>query len=97
MVLEDGQVCEAVGNFCYLGDMLWTEGGADSAVTARICKGWRKFKELTPILGVMGIPLQLTGRLYTTCVQIVMMYGGKTWAPIKKLGERPGQGSGEDD
>ena len=57
MVLEDGQVCEEMRNFCYLGDMLSAEGGADSAVAARIYKGWRKFRELTPILDTKGMPL----------------------------------------
>ena len=37
-----------VDKFCYLGDMLAAEGGADAAVVARVRSGWFKFKQLTP-------------------------------------------------
>ena len=35
--------------FCYLGDVLDSEGGAERAVRARVAAAWRKWRE---ILGV---------------------------------------------
>lgn len=37
---------EVVKEFCYLRDMLETEGGVEAAVTARVRAGWKKFKEI---------------------------------------------------
>ena len=46
----NGTVLEKVGRFCYLGDMLNADGGADSAVVTRIRCAWKKFRELSPML-----------------------------------------------
>ena len=35
--------------FCYLGDMLCSGGGCDSAIAARCCVTWGKFKKLLPV------------------------------------------------
>ena len=45
-LMVDGETYECVKNFCYLGDTLDGDGGADLAVTARIRNGWMKFREL---------------------------------------------------
>ena len=49
-VQSNGLVLESVGKFCYLGNMLTADGGADSAVVN--CEGelyaWKKFRELFP-------------------------------------------------
>ena len=39
-----------VASFEYLGDELDSGGGCLSAVTARVCVGWRKFRELSGVL-----------------------------------------------
>ena len=39
-----------VAKFCYLGDMLSVDGDADAVVEARIRIGWRKFRQLVPLL-----------------------------------------------
>jgi len=41
---------EVVDKFCYLGDMLSVDGGADAAVDARIRIGRNKFRQLVPLL-----------------------------------------------
>ena len=46
----DGETYECVKSFCYLGDTLDGDGGADLAATARIRNGWMKFRELLPFL-----------------------------------------------
>ena len=44
--MVDGVTYECVKSFCYLGDTLDGDGGADLAATARIRNGWMKFREL---------------------------------------------------
>ena len=48
--IGNGIVLENVGKFCYLGDTINADGGADSAVVARVPSAWKKFRELSPIL-----------------------------------------------
>ena len=48
--MVDGETYECVESFCYLGDTLDGDGGADLAVTASIRTGWMKFRELLPFL-----------------------------------------------
>ena len=36
--------------FCYLGDMLRSSWGCDSAIAARCCVAWGKFRKLLPVL-----------------------------------------------
>ena len=49
---------EVVDNkFCYLGDMMNVDGGADVAVEARIRTGWKKFRQLVLLLTNRDISL----------------------------------------
>ena len=73
---------ECVDKFCYFDDMIGAGGDAEDAVRARIRCAWSKFNELEPILTAQGASLRLTGRIYTACVQCVMVYGSETW-PMK--------------
>ena len=73
---------ECVDKFCYLGDMIGAGGGAEEASRARVRCAWGKFNELLPILTTRGASLKLKGKIYRTCVQIVLMYGSETW-PMK--------------
>ena len=41
---------KCVKSFCYLGDTLDGDGGADLAATARLRDGWMKFREFFPFL-----------------------------------------------
>ena len=45
-----GANLEVVDKFCYLGEMLSVDGDADAAVEARIRIGWKKFRQLVPLL-----------------------------------------------
>ena len=40
MEIEPGVFVERVGKFCYLGEMLGEEGGADLVVANRVNKEW---------------------------------------------------------
>ena len=45
-----GETYECVKSFCYLGDTLDGDVGADLAATARIRIGWMKFRGFQPFL-----------------------------------------------
>ena len=75
-LMADGETYEyeCVKSFCYLGDTLDGDGGADLAATARIRNGWMKFRELLPFLTSRAPPLEMKGRLYASCVRSSMAY-----------------------
>ena len=50
------------------------------AARARVRCAWAKFKELSPILTVRGASYRIKGRIYSACVQSVLIYGTETWA-----------------
>ena len=88
--LGDGVCIENVGKFCYLGDMLNGNGGADSASVARVRCAWRKFKELSGILTKKGVSSKMKGKVYAMCVRSAMVYqyGTETWAMNVEQGTR---------
>ena len=75
-----GDVIEVVHRFCYLGDVLSTNGGVEGAVVARLRAGWKKFKDVAGVLCMRGLSLRLKGVLYKSCVRSVMGYGAECWA-----------------
>jgi hypothetical protein len=77
--LETGVTIDCVDEFCYLGDMLGSGGGAEEASRTRVKCGWKKFRELSPILTARGASLKLKGKIYNACVRSVMIYGSETW------------------
>ncbi|XP_057304317.1 uncharacterized protein LOC130641512 isoform X1 [Hydractinia symbiolongicarpus] len=79
MMYNSGSL-EIVKNFCYLGDMLGSEGGVGRSVTCRIGSAWKKFRELLPLLTSRVLSIEVKGRLYEACVRSVMLYGSETWA-----------------
>ncbi|XP_057306970.1 uncharacterized protein LOC130645111 [Hydractinia symbiolongicarpus] len=79
MMYNSGSL-EIVENFCYLGDMLDSEGGVGRSVTCRIGSAWKKFRELLPLLTSRVLSIEVKGRLYEACVRSVMLYGSETWA-----------------
>ena len=78
--LGDGTKFACVKTFCYLGDMLNGEGGADSAGVARVRCAWKKFRELSCMLTRKNVSLKLKGKVYAACVRSTMIYGSETWA-----------------
>ena len=76
-----GDNLEVTKRFCYLGDMLDAGGGSQSSAITRTQCGWKKFRELLPLLTSKATTRKLKGQLYKACVQTVMLYGSETWAP----------------
>jgi len=85
-IVVDGEEYGSEEKFCYLGDMLDANGGVESAVTARIRRGWQKFRELSPFLTSKASPPKLKGTVYAACVRTAMTYGSETWA-LKSVDE----------
>ena len=78
-----GTEYEAVDQFCYLGDMLSAGGGAEASTVARVRSGWKKFRELLPLLTNRTFSHKVKGRLFSACVRSAMLYGSETW-PLKQ-------------
>ena len=78
-----GSNLEVVDKFCYLGDMLDVGGGAESSTVTRVRSGWKKFRELLPLLATKAISLKVKGELYAACVRSVMLYGRLETKEIK--------------
>ena len=66
-----------VKSFCYLGDTLDGDGGANIAATARIRNGWMKFRELLPFMTSRAPPLEMKGQVNASCVRSSMTYGNE--------------------
>ena len=62
--MVDGETYGCVKSFCYQGDTLDGDGGADLAATARSRNGWMKFQEFLPFLTSRAPPLEMKGRVY---------------------------------
>ena len=80
VVVDDAGSVEWLDSFCYLGDVMGCGGGVEDAVRHRVKCAWGKFRELSPFLTLRGMSLKLKGKLYSACVQSVLMYGSETWA-----------------
>ena len=83
----DGEVVEAVESFCYLGDMISCEGGAERAIKTRTAAAWRKWKDLSSLLVNRHIPLKSRSKVYCACIRPVLLYGVEAWAITKKQKE----------
>ena len=68
LVLQNREVIEVVGQFCYLGDVLNDEGGSSMVSIKRVRSGWKKFRELSGVLTNKKVALRLKGRIYATYV-----------------------------
>ena len=73
-------------SFCYLGDTLDGDGGADLAATARIRNGWMKFPELLPFLTSRAPLLEMKGRVFASCVRSSMTYGSEIMPLLVDVG-----------
>ena len=81
-VMLAGCNLEVVDRLCYLGDMLDAGRGAESSPITRVRSGWKKSRELLPLLTTKATSLKVRWELYAFCVCSVMLYGSETW-PVK--------------
>ena len=69
---------EVVDKFCYLGDMLDAGGGTESSTVTRVRSGWKKFREILPLLTTKVISLKVNGScmqhaLVVSCFMVVRL------------------------
>ena len=77
----DGTMIGVEATFCYLGDMLCSSGGCDSAVAAWCCVAWGKFMKLLPVLTSRHLSPRIHGKVYVACFHSAMLHSSKTWGP----------------
>ena len=82
-IVLGGVEYDMVDQFCYLGDILSAGGGAEASTIARVRSGWKKFRELLPLLTSRVFSHKVKGKLYSACVRSVMLYASETW-PLKE-------------
>ena len=86
-LVVDGETYGCVKRFCYQGDTLDRDVGADIAVGARIISVWTKFQELLSFMTSIAPQLEMKGRVYTaSCVRISMICGSDTRPLLADVG-----------
>ena len=80
-VNAEGTKLDVEATFCYLGDMLCSSGGCDSAIATRSYVAWGKFRKLLPVLTSRHLSPKVCGRVYTACVHSAKCQGSKKWEP----------------
>lgn len=95
----DGQVQELrvqewnlnkVEQYKYLGSLVEEKGGVEKEIDARLQAGWNKWREVSGVLCDKSIPRRLRGKVYTTMVRPVMLYGAECWAVTGKQEHKVG-------
>ena len=72
-------VLEGVEKFCYLSYMI-CYGRASEAVSTSSGSAWKKFRELSGVLGgKQGLSLKQRGKIYQCCVRPISLYCCETW------------------
>ena len=63
--------------FCYLGDILYSSGGCDSAIAARCYVAWGTFRTLLLVLTTT----HLSPKVCNACIPLAMLHANNTWGP----------------
>ena len=59
----EGTKLDVEDTFCYLGEMLCSGGGCDSAIAARCCVACGKFRKLFPVLTSRHLSPKVRGKI----------------------------------
>jgi len=86
MIISDskGNALMQIKSFKYLGSVVNAKGGCEEDVMHRIKSDWQKWKELSGVVCDRKMPVAGKGKVYTTMIRPVMMYGAETWALKRK-------------
>ena len=82
---REEDVVREVETFCYLGDVVDRECGAERAINMRVAAGWSKWREIAGLLCNKHIPLKNRARVYDACIRSVIVYGAETWPLTQRL------------
>ena len=80
----DSGTLEEVSEFCYLGDMIDCEGGAEKAVRHRISVAFFKWRKLSSLLCNKAMPLKHRARAYDACIRSTVTSGAAAWAVTQR-------------
>ena len=73
----EGETVEEVKEFCYLGDLLDSEGSVERAVRMRVSAAWNKWRDISSLLINKSLPLKNRARVYDACIRSVLLYGAE--------------------
>ena len=81
-LVVDGEKYDIVDSFCYPGDMLRAEGGADAAVTTRVRCAWGKFRGMAPFIKFKVSSMRMNGHVCMTCLEAACKCArhGQSWS-----------------
>ena len=85
-LVVDGETYRCVKSFCYLGDTLDVDGGADLVGTVRIRNRCMKFREFLPFLTFRASPLEMKCQVHASCRRSSMIYGSETRPLLDDVG-----------
>ena len=60
-------------------------GSVEGSIVVRIRYGWKKFRELLPVLYPKVFSLCTKGKLLQACIRSRVLYGNETWAVIDEV------------
>ncbi len=63
-----------VDEFCYLGETMTCESGAEAAARIRIAAAWKKWREISSLLVNKTIPLKSRAGIYCACVRTAVIW-----------------------
>ena len=81
----EGGVVDEVKEFCYLGDLLDSEGGVERAVRMRVSAAWHKWRDISSLLINKSLPLKNRARVYDACIRSVLLYGSEGWPVTERI------------
>ena len=64
---------EEVHEFCFIGDVLDCEAGAERVMRARVAAAWMKWREMASLLMNRSLQLGTRGSAYEMCMRSVML------------------------
>ena len=76
---------EEVREFCYLGDLLDSEGGVERTVRTTVSAAWHKWRDIASLLINKSLPLKNRARVYDACIRSVLLYGAEGWPVTEKI------------
>ena len=83
--LEYGTPLTSVSSFRYLGKMLWSTENDWLEVELNLRRARRKWGRLEDILRREGADKRIIGKFYVAVVQVVLLFGYKTWVLTPRL------------
>jgi len=79
-----GHLLKQTETFKYLQSVMNTKSGCEQDVKNKIKATWQKWKDLAGVLCDAKMPKYLKGKVYTTMIRPVLMYGAEAWTVTRR-------------